>query len=78
MYVLILVGFLADETEEGVGGSCLVGCSTLVVLYGVVDIAILVVQSIATRSNVPNMRKSHKLSRVSFSGTKKSTNTKTP
>ena len=37
----ILVDFLADVTEVDVGGSCLVGCSTLAVLYGVVDIAIV-------------------------------------
>jgi hypothetical protein len=41
VYVLVLVDFLVDVTELGVGGSCLVGCSTLAVLYGVVDIAIV-------------------------------------
>lgn len=40
MYVLVLVDFLVDVIDVGVGGSCLVGCSTLAVLYGVVDIAI--------------------------------------
>ena len=41
MYVSILVGFFVDVADVGVGGSFLVGCSTLAVLYGVVDIAIV-------------------------------------
>jgi hypothetical protein len=41
VYVLVLLDFLVDVTEVGVGGSCLVGCNALAVLYGVVDIAIV-------------------------------------
>jgi hypothetical protein len=41
VYVLVLVDFLVDVIDVGVGGSCLVGCSTLAVSYGVVDIAIV-------------------------------------
>jgi hypothetical protein len=41
VYVLVLVGFLVDVIDVGVGGTCLVGCNALAVLYGVVDIAIV-------------------------------------
>jgi hypothetical protein len=57
VYVSILFCFFMEEAEVGVGGSCLVGCRGLAVLYGVVDIAIVIGITNSYAVQCANMRK---------------------